>query len=317
MPFPSLKLQLRVPRHAVGASQDSLPGVPPGLLSRLEWRVRHAVANTISGDYRSVFRGRGMEFDQVVKFEWGDDPRDIDWNVTARLGEPYRKRFVEERDLSVMLIFEDSPALQFGSQGRTRRETLLQVAALLMLLGTANKDRVSLLYVSPAEQWFERAPPGRRDIIRVVSRLLSQPAPVLGGAPSSAVPWNFVRNVAAQRSVLPWLGPFLPATLPPGWRDLQQRYQVVGVRADDAWDEELPADTRFAAYDPLSGQLTAIDTTSVAERAAHRRWRGEREGHFAHLFPRLSDRMNVGNEEDPLNALVAYFHRVASARVVR
>jgi hypothetical protein len=89
------------------------------------------------------------------------------------------------------------------------------------------------------------------------------------------------------------------------------------VRADDAWDEELPVDTRFAAYDPLSGRVTTIDSTSVAERAAHRRWRGEREGHFTHLFPRLSDRMKVGNEEDPLNALVAYFHRVASARVTR
>jgi len=140
--------------------------VPQGLLSRLEWRVRHAVANTVSGDYRSVFRGRGMEFDQVVKFEWGDDPRDIDWNVTARLGEPYRKRFVEERDLAVMLVFEDSPALQFGSRGRTRRETLLQIAALLMLIGTANKDRVSVLYVSPAGHWFERASPGRRQFGR-------------------------------------------------------------------------------------------------------------------------------------------------------
>jgi uncharacterized protein (DUF58 family) len=295
----------------------AVPAVPQGLLSRLEWRVRHAVANTVRGDYRSVFRGRGLEFDQVVKFEWGDDPRDIDWNVTARLGEPYRKRFVEERDLSVMLVFEDSPALQFGSQGRTRRATLLQVAALLMLIGTANRDRVSVLYVSPAGHWFERSPPRRRDIIRVVSRLLSQPAPPLQPGRNVGIPWNFVRNVAAQRSVLPWLGPFLPDALPPGWRDLQQRHQIVGVRADDAWDEELPPATRFAAYDPLSGRVTTIDSTSAAERAAHRRWRGEREEHFTHLFPRLSERMRVRNEEDPLNALVAYFHRVASARVVR
>ena len=237
--------------------------------------------------------------------------------MTARLGEPYRKRFVEERDLSVMLVFEDSPALQFGSQGRTRRETLLQLAALLMLIGTANKDRVSVLYVSPTEQWFERTPPGRRDIVRVVSRLLSQPAPPLDGAPGCAVPWDFIRNGAVRHSVLPWLGPFLAAALPSGWRDLQQRYQLVGVRADDAWDDALPADARFAAYDPLSGRVTTIDSTSVAERAAHRRWRGEREEHFTHLFPRLSDRMKVGNEEDPLNALVAYFHRVASVRVVR
>lgn len=293
------------------------PGVPPGLLSRLEWRVRRAVANSVSGDYRSVFRGRGMQFDQVVKFEWGDDPRDIDWNVTARLGEPYRKRFVEERDLSVMLIFEDAPALCFGSERRTRRETLLQLAALLMLIGTANRDRVSLLYVSPSGHWLEGAPPGRREILRVVSRLLAQPAPALDGVSACTIPWSLVRNVAAERSVLPWLGPFFPTVPPPGWRDLRQRYQVVGIRADDAWDTHLPAETRFAAYDPLSGRITTIDTTSAAQRAAHRRWRGEREEYFMHLFPRLSDRMKVGNEEDPLSALVAYFHRVASARVTR
>ena len=98
-----------------------MPSAPTALLQRLEWRARHAVNTTVSGEYRSAFRGRGMEFDQVVKYQWGDDPRDIDWNVTARLGEPYRKRFVEERDLTILFVFEDSPALQFGSEGRTRR----------------------------------------------------------------------------------------------------------------------------------------------------------------------------------------------------
>jgi hypothetical protein len=126
-----------------------LPSAPTALLRRLEWQARHAVNTSVSGDYRSAFRGRGMEFDQVVKYQWGDDPRDIDWNVTARLGEPYRKRFVEERDLSVIFVFEDSPALQFGSEGRTRRETLLETAALLMLISSINKDRVGLLYSSP------------------------------------------------------------------------------------------------------------------------------------------------------------------------
>src|SRR5579862_5606527 len=117
------------------------PSVPMALLRRLEWRVRHAVETVLSGEYRSTFRGRGMEFDQVVKYEWGDDPRDIDWNVTARLAEPYRKRFIEERDLSVIVVFEDSPGLQFGSAGRTRRQTLLETAALLMLISSINKDR--------------------------------------------------------------------------------------------------------------------------------------------------------------------------------
>lgn len=289
-----------------------VPAVSARLLARLQWRVRHAVINSISGDYRSVFRGRGMEFDQVIKYQWGDDPRDIDWNVTARLGEPYRKRFVEERDLSVLLVFEDSPALQFGSGSRTRRDTLLHAAVLLMLLSAANRDRVSVLYVSPSGHWFERALPGRRDIDRVASLLLSQPAPALDGASRCITPWGLVRKVVARRSVVSWLGPFLPAPLPDGWRELQQRYQAIGVRADDAWDEELPADLRFTAYDPLSGRLTTIDSASIAERAAHRRWRGEREGHFTHLFPRLADRIKIGNEEDPLSALAAYFHRQAT-----
>jgi hypothetical protein len=193
----------------------------------------------------------------------------------------------------------------------------MQTAALLMLISAANKDRVSVLYVSPAGHWFERALPGRRDVLRVASLLMSQPPPTLDGTSRCTVPWNLVRKAVTRHGVLPWFGPFLSAPLPAGWRELQQRYQVIGIRADDAWDDELPSNMRFAAYDPLSGRLTTIDTDSAAERAAHRRWRGEREGHFAHLFPRLADRIKVNNNEDPLNALGAYFHRSgAGARII-
>ena len=90
-----------------------------------------------------------MEFDQVVKYEYGDDVRDIDWNVTARLGEPYRKKFVEEREVTLVLLFEDTPSLQFGSGERSKREALLELSSLLMLLSAVNGDRVSLLYASP------------------------------------------------------------------------------------------------------------------------------------------------------------------------
>src|SRR3982750_554671 len=95
------------------------------LLRQLEWRVRHAVENVLSGEYRSAFRGRGMEFDQVVKYTFGDDVRDIDWNVTARLGEPYRKKFVEEREVTLLVVFEDSPSLPFGSGAPSKREAPL------------------------------------------------------------------------------------------------------------------------------------------------------------------------------------------------
>lgn len=287
----------------------SIPAAPATLLQRLEWRARHAVTTTVSGDYRSAFRGRGMEFDQVVKYNWGDDPRDIDWNVTARLGEPYRKRFVEERDLSVIFVIEDSPALQFGSEARTRRETLFEAAALLMLISSINKDRVGVLYASPTGSWFQRALPGRKDVMRVASLVLAQPPPPLDGPAQCQVPWRMTRKVASRGSVLLWFGPFTPSPLPEAWRELQRRYQTVGIRADDPWDVELPENAQFAAYDPLAGRLTTLDTAAPAERSAHRRWRGQREAHFAHLFPRNDDRLKIGNTEDPLQALVAYFQR--------
>jgi uncharacterized protein (DUF58 family) len=122
------------------------------MLRQLEWRVRHAVENVLSGEYRSAFRGRGMEFDQVVKYEFGDDVRDIDWNVTARLGEPYRKKFVEEREVTVLLVFEDSPSLCFGSGAQSKREALLELAGLVMLLGAVNRDRVGFVHASPTGQ---------------------------------------------------------------------------------------------------------------------------------------------------------------------
>ncbi len=286
-----------------------MPSAPTALLQRLEWRARHAVNTTVSGEYRSAFRGRGMEFDQVVKYQWGDDPRDIDWNVTARLGEPYRKRFVEERDLTIMFIFEDSPALQFGSEGRTRRETLLETAALLMLISAINRDRVGLLYSAPGKSWFQRALPGRKGIMRIASMLLDQPAPPLDGPATCSLPWPFIKKSATRGSVLLWLGSFAPQGMPELWRELQQRYQAVGVRADDPWDAELPRNAKFSAYDPLAGRLTLLNTASSAERAAHAAWRERREEYFLEMFPRSDDRMIVSNAQDPLQSLIAWFHR--------
>jgi uncharacterized protein (DUF58 family) len=288
---------------------NPLPAAPTALLQGLEWRARHAVNTTVSGEYRSAFRGRGMEFDQVVRYEWGDDPRDIEWNVTARLGEPYRKRFIEERGLTIVLIFEDSPALQFGSEGRTRRETLLETAALLMLISAINRDRVRLLYSSPEKSWFQRALPGRKGILRTAAMLLGQPPPALDGPVTCMLPWQFIKKNTSRGSVLLWLGPFAPAGTPDLWRELQQRHQAVGVRADDPWDVELPHHARFPAYDPIAGRLTLLNTSSASERTAHARWRERREAYFTELFPRPDDRLLVPNTADPLQSLIAWFHR--------
>jgi uncharacterized protein (DUF58 family) len=279
---------------------------PLALLRQLEWRVRHAVENVLSGEYRSAFRGRGMEFDQVVKYEFGDDVRDIDWNVTARLGEPYRKKFVEEREVTLLLVFEDSPSLHFGSGAQSKREALLELAGLVMLLGAVNRDRVGFVHTSPAGNLFREPVRGRGQIMHAAASLLARPAPAPAD-PAPEIPWRFLARAAPKHSVLIWLGDFPPRGQPEGWPVLQRRYQTMGFRVDDPWERTLPVGEAFAAYDPTAQRLVTIEG-SAAERAAHAKWQLERESAWQAIFPDALSRLVVRTDENRLEALVRFFH---------
>ncbi|MBI2513816.1 MAG: DUF58 domain-containing protein [Opitutae bacterium] len=316
------------------------------LLRQLEWKVRHAVENVLSGEYRSAFRGRGMEFDQVVKYTYGDDIRDIDWNVTARLGEPYRKKFIEEREVTLLLVLEDSVSLQFGSGEKSKREALLELAGLVMLLGAVNRDRVGFLHASPEGYVLKEPVRGRGQILHLAAQLLGRPAPSLeSGAvlqpapddaqrglkhratpdsassssaarpsssvlspPSSAIPWRLLAHAAPRHSILIWLGDFPPRVHPEGWSVLTRRYQTMGFRVDDPWDRELPHTRTLTAYDPTTGQLVNLNGASSAQRAAHQLWVDQRDDAFRALFPDSLSRLVVGTGEDRLEALVRFFH---------
>jgi hypothetical protein len=289
------------------------------LLRRLEWRVRHAVETVLSGEYRSAFRGRGMEFDQVVKYEFGDDVRDIDWNVTARLGDPYRKKFIEEREVSLLIVFEDSPSLQFGSAALSKREALLELAGLVMLLGAVNRDRVGFVHATPAGNLFRQPVRGRGPILHAAATLLGQPAPELstfnpalslsnGSQPSTAsnIPWRLLYRAMPKHTILVWLGDFPERPAPDGWAMLQRRYNTMGFRVDDPWERALPAGETFAAYDPLAGRLVTLDG-SAAQQAAHAQWRAAREAAWSALFPDRRSRLVVTTEEDRFDVLVRFF----------
>jgi uncharacterized protein (DUF58 family) len=288
------------------------------LLKQLEWRVRHAVENVLNGEYRSAFRGRGMEFDQVVKYTFGDDIRDIDWNVTARLGEPYRKKFVEEREVSLLLVFEDSVSLQFGSGAQSKREALLELAGLVMMLGAVNRDRVGFLHASPAGYKLQEPVRGRGQILHAAATLLGQPAPSLESADAGAppptgdatgfIPWRMLAKAAPRHSIMIWLGDFPPRVEPEGWSVLSRRYQTMGFRVDDPWERQLPFDRVLTTYDPVAGRLVTLDGTSSSQRAAHAEWVQERENAFRKIFPNPLSRLVVGTEQERLDALVRFFH---------
>ena len=282
------------------------------LLRQLEWRVRHAVENVLSGEYRSAFRGRGMEFDQVVKYTFGDDIRDIDWNVTARLGEPYRKKFIEEREVSLLLVFEDSVSLQFGSGAQSKREALLELAGLVMMLGAVNRDRVGFLHASPAGYTLQEPVRGRGQILHAAATLLGQPVPDLDAFdaqhPTDFIPWRLLARSAPRHSILIWLGDFPPRAEPEGWSLLSRRYQTMGFRVDDPWDRTLPLDRVLTTYDPVAGRLVNLNGASTAQRAAHAGWVQERDDAFRAFFPNPLSRLVVGTAEERLDALVRFFH---------
>lgn len=287
------------------------------LLRQLEWKVRHAVENVLSGEYRSAFRGRGMEFDQVVKYTFGDDIRDIDWNVTARLGEPYRKKFIEEREVTLLLVLEDSVSLQFGSGEKSKREALLELAGLVMLLGAVNRDRVGFLHASPEGYTLKEPVRGRGQILHLAAQLLGRDAPSLESPQLSAlnsqpsadfIPWRLLAHAAPRHSILIWLGDFAPRAHPEGWSVLSRRYQTMGFRVDDPWDRELPHGRVLTAYDPTTGRLVNLNGASSAQRAAHQLWVDQREQAFRDLFPNPLSRLVVGTGEDRLDALVRFFH---------
>jgi uncharacterized protein (DUF58 family) len=259
-----------------------------------------------------------MEFDQVVRYEFGDDVRDIDWNVTARLGEPYRKKFVEEREVTVMIVLEDTPSLQFGSGTTSKREALLELAGLVMLLGAVNRDRVGFLHVTPDGYTLREPVRGRGPILHAAASLLGSAPPKLSTLNSQhstagAIPWRLLSRAAPKHSILIWLGDFAPRPEPDGWAVIRRRYQPMGFRVDDPWDRELPAGDAFAAYDPVSGHLVTLENTS-AQRTAHAQWRDQRDESWRNLFPDTLTRLVVSTNEDRLDTLVRFFQSRQSRR---
>ena len=277
------------------------------LLQKLEWRVRRAADSPLGGEYRSAFRGRGREFDQVVKYEYGDEVRDIDWNVTARLGEPYRKKFIEERELTVVLLFEDSLALQFGSGRRTKRDTLLEMAGLFALLSAGNRDRAGFWHATPLTHLVRQPVRGRINIINTAAHLLNLPVPELDAGGEVDIDWKYFLQAFPHHSLVLWFSDFPPRPLPAAWAALCRRYQMIGVRVEDPWERVLPQSGTLSAVDPMSGDLLPFDTLSTASRRRHARWVEERDSYWNQLFPSRATRLTVSTEDDLLNALIRFF----------
>ena len=233
----------------------------------LEIQTRHLVNDIFSGEYESVFKGRGVEFAEVREYQPGDDVRAIDWNVTARRGIPYVKQFSEERELTVILAVDGSASTRFGTQGALKRERAAEVAAVLGLAANRNNDRAGALLFAEGIERYVPPKKGKTHVLRLVRDILSFDPPALGTDLSEAI--RFLTRVLHRRSVVFLLSDFLDEGYEKPLAALAVRHDVIALVLEDRRDRELPDVGLIEVVEPESGARRWLDTSSGRVREAY------------------------------------------------
>jgi len=236
---------------------------------RIEIRTRRLVEQLVGGDYRSVFRGQGMEFSDFRPYVPGDDPRHIDWNVTARTGTPYVKIYSEERELLVLLMLDLSGSLRFGSLSLTKHERVAEVAALLALAAVRNGDRVGLLTF--ADDVLQYIPPdkGRSHAMFLVSKVLESEGRQVPADLERAL--SYAGRILHRRALLFLISDFRFKGRTPLLRAASARHDLVGINVFDPRELSIPPLGLMRFRDPETGKSKVVDTSSRSWRSAFAR----------------------------------------------
>ena len=276
---------------------------------KIEIKARGLSSNIFAGQYHTAFKGRGMAFSEVREYQYGDEPRDIDWNVTARMNKPYSKVFEEERELTVMLMVDVSDSLNFGTQVMMKREMVTEIAATLAFAAIENNDKVGLVFFSDRIEKFIPPKKGRRHILYLIRELLNYEPE--SKATDITVPLEFLTGAVKKRCTAFLLSDFID---PHDYRNAltiaNRKHDVVAIRVYDRRMEELPDVGLMKLTDAESGQEMYIDTSSSKVRAAHREWFQENTARIQDYLTRSSvDSVSVRTDQDYVKALMGLFAR--------
>jgi uncharacterized protein (DUF58 family) len=277
-------------------------------IRRIEIRTRRLVNDSFAGEYQSVFKGLGMEFDEVRPYSPGDDVRSIDWNVTARMGTPYIKRYVEERELTVMLVVDASASGDFGSVGQFKRELAAELAAVLSFAATTNNDRVGLLIFTDRIELYIPPRKGRRHVLRLVRELLAfQP---VGRGTDISLALDTVNRVLKRSSIVFLVSDFLDDSeaYRKGLTIANRKHDVVAFDLQDPLEREIAGAGLLVLQDAETGRLGWVDSSSRDWRDAFARRRGRLEERKLLTFNGAGvDRIRIETGSDYVPALTRFF----------
>jgi uncharacterized protein (DUF58 family) len=275
---------------------------------RIEITTRHLVRDIVAGEYSSAFRGRGVEFAEVREYQPGDDVRTIDWNVTARLGSAYVKRYLEERELTVGFVVDFSASKRFGSRRRTKGDLATEACAVLALAAARNNDRVGALFFTDRIEQMITARKGRRHVLRIISDLLSfEPA---GSGTDLTGALTYLESVLHRRSVLFIVSDFMTTGYRSALGRLARRHDVIAVQLVDPRERDLPNAGLMTLRDPESGAWLYVDTGSQAVRSAFHDRMAEFDLDLERgLRERGADLVRLETDRSYAEPLLAFFRR--------
>lgn len=273
----------------------------------IEIKTRKLSANIFAGQYHSAFKGRGMAFSEVREYQFGDDVRDIDWNVTARFHRPYIKVFEEERELTVMLLIDVSGSLDFGTHRQMKSEMVAEIAATLAFSAIQNNDKIGVVFFSDKIEKYIPPKKGRKHILYIIRELLDFHAE--SRRTDLNEPLEFLSNVMKRRCTVFMLSDFYTRTdfLSP-LTICSRKHDVVAVQVYDKCAAELPDVGLMKVVDAETGHEQYIDTSSRKIRQAHRDYWIKRQTALQDVFNKNNvDSISIDTDEDYVKSLLILF----------
>ncbi len=275
---------------------------------KIEIKVKGLSKHIFSGEYHSAFKGRGMSFSEVRDYQYGDDVRNIDWNVTARYNEPYVKIFEEERELTVMALVDVSPSSLFGTVNQMKNETITEICAVLAFSAMTNNDKVGVIFFSDRIEKFIPPKKGKKHVLRIIRELLNiEPE---GQGTDLSIALQYLNNFLKKRSIAFVLSDFMTAGYEDALRVAARRHDITGIHLYDPAEQELPPVGLIHTLDPETGEQLWIDTSDKRTRERYEEQFKQNYSYFRETFLKSnSGIVSIKTDESYVNALLKYFKK--------
>jgi len=277
---------------------------------KIEIKTRGLSRNIFAGEYHSAFKGRGMAFSEVREYQFGDDIRNIDWNVTARYNKPFVKIYEEERELTVMLLIDVSGSREFGSMDKTKKNIVTEIAAVLAFSAIQNNDKIGVIFFSDRIEKFIPPKKGRSHILRIISELIDFEPQARGTDISGAI--RYFTNAIKKRCTAFVISDFIQKenTLENALSIANNRHDLVALRIYDERETELPDIGMIKLKDAETGNYTWIDSSDRKARSIYRDWWKDLSARLDYSFKRSRvDYVSISTNHDYVKSLITLFKK--------